>query len=79
MRINIIRNALDGEYLTEEAEKFESREAMRPYLIMSSRTLNSLSKDYKKEIIDLLDGTFEFKNYRILLNGNLDYGEVDIR
>ena len=79
MRINIIRNALDGEYLAEEAEKFESREAMRPYLIMSSRTLNSLFKDYKKEIIDLMDGTYEFKNYKILLNGNLDYGEVDIR
>ena len=52
---------------------------MRPYLIMSSQTLNSLANKYKKEIVDLDNGQYEFFEYKILLNVDLTYGEVDIR
>lgn len=79
MRVNIIINKLDDEYLVEEADKFAEREAMLPYLIMSNSTLKGLEEKRPGEINRLHNGTVEFADYKILVNDDLRYGEVDIR
>jgi len=79
LRINIAVNHIDDGYLVEEADKFAEREAMLPYLIMSQSTLGGLREERPDDIIQLHDGMLEFADYKILINNDLRYGEVDIR
>ena len=73
MRINIIKQEIDSDYLYKVAHDFEEREAMTPYLIMSSHTMSS---------IDGVCGDsngYEFCECKILINNDLSFGDVDIR
>lgn len=79
MRINITINSVNEAYLENEADKFASREAMMPYLIMSKATLNKLTSIAKDSVMFCDDGTCEFKDYKILINESLRFGDVDIR
>lgn len=79
MRINITINSVNETYLESEADKFASREAMMPYLIMSKATLKKLMAIAKDSVVCCDDGTHEFKDYKILINESLRFGDVDIR
>ena len=74
MRINIIKQEIDSDYLYKEAAEFETREAMSPYLIMSNHTMASLKNVYGDDA-----NGYEFGDYRILTNNDLSFGDVDIR
>ena len=79
MRINIAMDTVDENYLCEEAEKFETREATTPYLIMSSKTFHALEKVAADRIYVENNKGMEFEEYKILINNDLHYGDVDIR
>lgn len=78
MRINIAIDAVNEVYLENEADKFANREAVKPYLVMSEITLKKLIAIAKNNITVCDDG-FEFHNYKILINNDLKFGDVDIR
>lgn len=78
LRINIIKTTVDYTYLLNETEKFEDREALNPYIIMSQSTLNKLLETDCKIIVDD-HGGYEIGDYKILVNSDLRFGEVDIR
>lgn len=77
MRINITYQTVDDEFLYNELVKFGQRTDMDPYAIMSAKTITALAE--KADVIKLDDGTYEFRQYKILRNNNLNYGDVDIR
>ena len=79
MRINIIKTTVNGEYLYREASSFENREAMLPYLIMSNATLKSLVGTDPENLVLTNDGSYEYGDYKILINEDLRFGDVDIR
>ena len=77
MRINITYQTINDELLYNELVKFDGREAMEPYAIMSGKTINALIE--KSDVIEIGDGAYEFHGYTILKNNKLDFGDVDIR
>lgn len=79
MRINIAYNTVNPEYLYEQASMFEEREATMPYLIMSTLTFNALTKVAADHMIICDNGMCEYRDYRLLINEDLRFGEVDIR
>ena len=79
MRINIIKTTVNGEYLYNAASSFEDREAMIPYLIMSNATLKSLVASKPENLKATNDDGYEYGDYKILINENLRFGDVDIR
>ena len=79
MRICILENKISDTKLEEEAEKFESREAMIPYLIMNTQTFCALRKIRDSDIVACNNGSMEFLDYKILFNEDLRFGDVDIR
>lgn len=79
MRINIAKTSVDADYLMNETEKYEARQAIMPYLIMSQKTVNKLIETVPDRIKVTDRGVYEFDDYMILINANLNFGEVDIR
>lgn len=79
MRICILENKISDTKLEEEAEKFESREAMIPYLIMNTQTFDALRKIRDSDVVACNNGSVEFLDYKILFNEDLRFGDVDIR
>lgn len=79
MRINIAKASVDADYLMNETEKYEARQAIMPYLIMSQKTVNKLIETVPDRIKVTDRGVYEFDDYMILINANLNFGEVDIR
>ena len=78
MRINIIKQVMDDDFLIRTAEEFATREALQPYLVMSERTMFAL-EDVKTGNIVSNNNGYEFMDYKILINNNLSFGDVDIR
>ncbi len=74
MRINILEHKISDSKLEEEANKFADREAMMPYLIMNKRTFTALQNK-----VVCSDESLEFLDYKVLLNEDLRFGDVDIR
>ncbi len=70
---------MDADYLMNETEKYEARQAIMPYLIMSQKTVNKLIETVPDRIKVTDRGVYEFDDYMILINANLNFGEVDIR
>lgn len=79
MRINIARTSVDPDYLMETAEDYGNRESINPYIIMSQKTLNKLMEACGNKIIVSENGSYEIDNYKILINQDLHFGDVDIR
>ena len=52
---------------------------MLPYLIMSRSTLNKLMMIAGGDVVNCNDGTYEFNDCKILINEDLQFGDVDIR
>ena len=78
MRINIIKQEVDGDYLCSTAGEFAIREAVHPYLIMSSHTLAALRKTNDERMFER-DGECLFGDFKVLINNDLSFGNVDIR
>ena len=78
MRINIIKQEIDGDYLCKTAGEFAVREAVRPYLIMSTHTLAAIKKTNDDRFYECGDDC-AFVDYKILINNVLSFGNVDIR
>lgn len=79
MRIYILRASVDVKCLIEETENYERREAINPYIIMSQKTLNKLVQSDESDVRMDKHGGYEIGDYKILINQDLPFGEVDIR
>lgn len=79
MRIYIARSSVDVKYLIEEAENYEEREAINPYIIMNEKTLNKLMENDESDVRIDKHGGYEIGDYKILINQDLPFGDVDIR
>jgi hypothetical protein len=78
MKINVL--SIDEKKLMDNLDIFVAEQNKNPYLIMS--------KDTSELIIDQYEETFPFKKfadlihyqgYRVLIDNDLDIGEIDIR
>lgn len=78
MRVNIIEQVMNDKYLLKVAEEFAVREALQPYLIMSEKTMLALEDARNGSVVSDKYG-YEFMDYKILINNNLSFGDVDIR
>lgn len=74
MIINIAYTDVNYELLTEKLAEVDELSDVMPYAIMSQKTMDALPLVFKTE-----NGGYEFRGYRILINNDLRFGDVDIR
>ena len=82
MKTNITKSTMNVDKLTNELERFCVTHEYNPYIIMSQETADAIGcqicSDYYFDYAKFAYVSY-FRGYKILIDNELKFGEVDIR